>query len=204
MLALYIGCLVVGGGLVALSLMGGDIDGHDMDSGADADADAGADGDAGADHAHGPGADAASAWLPFLSLRFWTFSVAFFGLMGLAVNLLTAVPLLLEVGSALGVGLTAGLGVSWGIHRLQLGNVDSSVRPQELLGTEGRVTLPLEPGRRGKIRALVGGRQLDLIAETVEPGTIGIGEDVVICELDGPRVRVVRAQALLPHEEGNA
>ena len=81
MLSAYIVCFLAGGIVLGASMFGG----HDSDSG-DAHV-----GDAHVGDAHG-GTDHAghhewAARLPFLSLRFWTWGVTFFGLAGLALTL---------------------------------------------------------------------------------------------------------------------
>ena len=63
----YLGTLIVGGGLVGASLFA-DAD-HDMDADMDVDVDADFDADHDADLASVDAADA--LWLPFLSIRFW-------------------------------------------------------------------------------------------------------------------------------------
>src|SRR5436190_17778919 len=81
MLVVYLITLIVGGALLALSLVlggHGDADAH----GGDADAHGG-DAHAGsADGDHGSALDAFTGWFPITSLRFWTFFSAFFGLTG--------------------------------------------------------------------------------------------------------------------------
>jgi hypothetical protein len=76
MLSAYIVCLLAGGVVLGASMFGG----HDSDGG-----------DAHVGDAHGDGDhDGHHEWaarLPFLSLRFWTWGVTFFGLAGVALTL---------------------------------------------------------------------------------------------------------------------
>ena len=86
MLPIYLVTLIVGGVLVLVSVFLGDSD-TDADVAADIDVDADLDLAAGAD-VDADGSldvgliDALQAWLPFTSMRFWTFFAAFFGLTG--------------------------------------------------------------------------------------------------------------------------
>lgn len=194
MIAIYIACFVLGGGLVALSaLTGGDHDAH----GHDADAGGGAHGPDGSD-----GVDHDGPWIPFLSLRFWTFTLAFFGLMGLAVRLLVPVSFVVELGAALLVGLLSGYSVSWAVRKLQVTSVNSSIPDRELLGREATVLLPVSGEKPGKVRLLVGTRQIDLLANSDESSTIDVGEQVVVVDITGARVRVVRGATLLASPTG--
>lgn len=190
LLTLYTAAFVVGGGLVLLSAFLGDGD-------AEGGTDAGHDGHDGHD-----GGSLDGPWLPFLSIRFWIFTLCFFGMMGLATHFLAAVPVLIELAASTAVGVTAGLGVSWGVRRLQLSGSDSSVRPNDLIGREIQILLPISRERPGKIRVLVGVRQIDMTASTDEAVPIVPGDLATVIELDGTTARVVRTNALLPADEG--
>jgi hypothetical protein len=184
---------------IASVLFGGVLLGASLSSGHHGDGDGGGDGGDGAanpagyaghegHHDHPQHHDGR---LPFLSLRFWAFASAFFGLSGALLTIAGAagavVPLL-----AGGVGTGAGL-----ISARILGNLGR--RPTGLLGDarshvgrEGRVLLPVGPGQRGKIRLSIGGISTDLVAETdsetrLEPGStallVGLRDNVAIVEL---------------------
>src|SRR3954465_6454976 len=98
MLALYIGSLLFGGVLLGASVFGG----HDHDAGGGH--------DAGHDADHGDGhQSAAASLLPLLSLRFWAFTFAFFGLAGTVLTLggLGALTPVVAGGFGLGSGYVA-------------------------------------------------------------------------------------------------
>ena len=77
MLMVYLIALIVGGVLLALTLvLGGAVDHH---AGGDLDHHAG-------DGGHGGSFDAVFGWLPVTSLRFWTFFAAFFGAVGTVLS----------------------------------------------------------------------------------------------------------------------
>ena len=105
---LYWGCVIAG----AMDLDFFDIDADaevDMDADVDVDVDADLDVDHDADVA--PSVDTADAlWLPFLSLRFWLFFVAFFGLVGTMLTTLVLEP----TQWGLGLGISLGVGFVFG------------------------------------------------------------------------------------------
>ena len=184
MLVLYVIALGIGGTMVAASLLLGghdsDVD-HDLDGDVDADVDADAGGadadhdlDHGADahvsHADGvAGLDAAMAWLPVTSMRFWTFFLAFFGLTGAALILADAVASQVAIGVISGVvGYGSGLGVATAVRKLKTQQVDSSLSERDYIGATATVLLGVAKGQTGKIRLELKGRTIDLLAETEE------------------------------------
>ena len=154
MLSAYIVCLLAGGVVLGASMFGG----HDSDSGD------GHVGDAhdGVDHA---GHHEWAGKLPFLSLRFWTWGVTFFGLSGLALTLGKTPAFLVPWLAALG-GLGSGWGASWALGRLTRDAVGVLPEASSHIGREGKLLLPLRPGERSKIRLSIGGVETDLLAET--------------------------------------
>lgn len=194
MLAVYLFCLLGGGALVAASaIFGGkdaDLGGHD----ASADADAGADVDASADGsvAHGD-ATHVTGWLPFLSLQFWTFALAFFGLTGTILTLLDLASTIPTLIAALALGLGSGTAVSTAIRRLRTQTVSSSLGAGDFAGRSGIVKVPLKAGSAGKIRISAKGQLIDLLAMTDEKDEIAAGEEVLVTEMQDGRAVVVRA-----------
>ncbi len=196
MLPIYLGSLALGGILIGASLLlgGGDSDldadvdfdaDADMDFDADADADVDFDADVDADAGFEANADASAGdlihvddatqqktkrWIPFFSLRFWTFGLGSFGLVG---SLLTAfgVAAALTAGAATTFGLAIGISTAWVFRTLSRQQVTGKVGLQHLAGTHATVLLPLRPGKTGKIRLLVDGQHVDLMAtsQCVEP-----------------------------------
>ena len=154
MLSAYIVCLLAGGGVLGASMFGG----HDSDGG-----------DAHVGDAHGDGAhDGHHEWaarLPFLSLRFWTWGVTFFGLAGVALTLGGTPASLIPVLAAAG-GVGSGWGASWALGRLTRDAVGVLPEASSHIGREGKLLLPLRRGERSKIRLSIGGVETDLLAET--------------------------------------
>jgi hypothetical protein len=154
MLSAYIVCLLAGGVVLGASMFGG----HDSDGG-DAHV-----GDAHGDTVH-EGHHEWAARLPFLSLRFWTWGVTFFGLAGVALTLGGTPTSLIPVLAAAG-GLGSGWGASWALGRLTRDAVGVLPEASSHIGREGKLLLPLRRGERSKIRLSIGGVETDLLAET--------------------------------------
>src|SRR5262249_37411889 len=119
------------------------------------------------------------AGLPLLSMRFWTFFLAFFGLTGavLAGLGLWSSPLFIAA-AAVGMGLLSGLGVSYAFGRLRRETISSSLQEQDYIGATGRVLLPIARGQQGKVRLEIRGRTLDLIAETEDEQALSVRQEV--------------------------
>lgn len=189
MLSIYIGGLLFGGVLLGASVVGG----HG-DHGADAHG-GGHDAHHGSDHDHN---QQHNPLLPFLNLRFWAFASAFFGLTGLALTFAGGLGAVVTAALAGGVGLGCGYG-SWRVLRAL------TTRPVGLLGDaeahvgrEAQVLLPIERGRRGKIRLSIGGTATDMVAETEGDGRLAPGEVALVVGMRGTVALVEISPAALP------
>ncbi|MCB9730669.1 MAG: hypothetical protein H6744_09040 [Deltaproteobacteria bacterium] len=213
MLTLYFACLAVGGVLVALSAFAGAADAdaggdlhHDFDAG-DADA-AGADVDGGFDHelgdagdhdlghdayhpsaadaAHGvkDGAAARKLWLPFSSMRFWTFGSAAFGLTGVLLTALGTVSALVVLLAAAATGTGVGTAVAYAMHHLRRPVNADAVERSDYPGQVGELLLPLRPGATSRIRLRIRHRELVMLARSTEALELPRGARVVVLALD--------------------
>jgi membrane protein implicated in regulation of membrane protease activity len=189
MLSLYLIALLVGGFLLALSMFGG----HDADADVSADADVDADADIDGGH---DGFDAALAWLPVASLRFWTFFAAFFGLTGLVLDLGKLTGPWLGLGLAAGVGYLCGASMTAIVRRLRRERVDSSLSAEDCVGETARVVLPVSSDRAGKIRLQIKGRTIELVAETDEETELAVGQSCMVYEIKDGHAVVARAAEL--------
>ncbi|RMG23310.1 MAG: hypothetical protein D6724_08640 [Armatimonadetes bacterium] len=189
MLALYIVLGLVGGGLILLSAFGGHD--HAMDHG-----DVAFDGEMSADHdlhiepAHDGDVPASDIWLPFLSLRFWTYFAALTGVLGTLLTLFTDLASATVAILSFGIGAVGGIAVAYAIRYLQVSETDSSVSSQDLLGSDARVTVSIQPGSEGKIRCTVKGETIDLLATADTEAPLPVGAEVVIVGLEGTVARV--------------
>jgi membrane protein implicated in regulation of membrane protease activity len=188
--SVYLAALIIGLGTILLQLfMSGDSDadagGHDVS--VDADADVGG-------H-HGAGSDIGGGFLPiFLSLRFWTFGLMAFGMVGAILHFLQLVPLVIVPFVALALGLGSGLLASWTFRALARAATQSGTQAGDAVGHVGRVLVAPHRGGRGKVRVELGGQTFDYIAVTEEEA-LAEGEAVLIEEMREGTVQVSRAPA---------
>jgi membrane protein implicated in regulation of membrane protease activity len=196
MLALYIGGLILGGGLLLVSLLtGGDAEEVELGHGGEVDLAHGADVGAG----EGAGGHGHGGVLPLTSLTFWTFFFAFFGLTGTVLSLTGLAGGALTAALAVGVGLVAGVGMGQAMRRLRRSRVDSAVGPEDLVGSLGRVTLPVGGGHVGKVCVELKGRSVEVLAHGDADELLGRGHQVLIHEvLQNGTVRVVSAEERAP------
>jgi len=117
-------------------------------------------------------------WLPFLSLRFWTFGLGAFGLMGTLLTLLglTGVFPVLMSGS---VGAGLGWGAAYFFRQLKSDNVTAPTTLDAYRGEEARVLLPIRPGARGKI-VIESGEWVEMLATSGAKRAIERGETVIV------------------------
>lgn len=179
MLAAYLTALIVGGVLVAVSLVAGDH--HDAGGhAANGDGHAASHATHGGEVAGGAALDALLGWVPLGSLRFWTFFAAFFGLTGTALDLLAHTAPVATAIAATAIGYGAGLALTRTIRSLQRTSSDSSLSPDDLVGATARVLVPLAAGRTGKVRLHLKDRTVDLLAETQETVELAAGERALV------------------------
>ncbi len=214
MLALYVVALVAGGILVGVGALSGgdagesdgdlhgDVDHGDLDHGGLDHGDVGHGdvdhGDVGhgaglgdgaltvsghGDAVHVEGPAGAGPWLPFLSMRFWTFGLASFGLSGLLLTLLGQATLIAAPVSAV-IGAGVGGVVAAAFRRLQSSNVGTETTLGKLRGGEAKALLPIEAHQTGKIRALLGGSTVDLLARTHDTAPIRANDTVLIVSIE--------------------
>lgn len=202
MLTVYIASMVFALVLIGAAVfLGGD--GHDTGGAHDAPGDTHAElgshahggevhphvsGNARAPHATGSG----SIFLPFLSIRFWTYTLGAFGMSGLLLLLLDA-PLRLHLPVAAACGVGAGLLVTWVLRALGRRAVSSPTSLAELRGAEGTVMLPIGPGKEGKVRLRLGGQEVEVLARTQDEATLQLHDKVLVIDVNGATVEVTRA-----------
>lgn len=135
----------------------------------------------GKDTDHGGGhADAGLAWAPFGSLRFWIFMFTFGGGAGYALERMGSGSVVSGIG-ALAIGWVAGALAVTVIRSMTKHSVSSDVVASELIGMTGELVLPAGPGKPGKVRLDIKGRQEDFVANSVEEaGNLPTGTTVLI------------------------
>lgn len=198
MLAAYIVAAIVGGGLILISALAG-LGAHADMGGGDFAHDTGLSHDASHDADHGDaGATGSGAlWLPFFSLRFWTYAVGTFGLLGtlLTFSRVSQEPLTLTVSSvsALVTGTIAALAV----RALSKMERSSTASETDFQGAVGKVTVPIRGSLPGKVRTSVRGDLIDLVAVSHDGAEIAQGEEVIVVEIEGNQARVARQKEFL-------
>jgi membrane protein implicated in regulation of membrane protease activity len=121
--------------------------------------------------------------VPFLSLQFWMFALAFFGLTGTVLGGLGLAGGLVTAGTAIGLGLGAGLSASYALHRLKHDKVESNVGASDFIGRNATALLPIAKGQTGKVRVQIKGQLVDLTATTEDDDAIGAKDEVMVIEM---------------------
>jgi membrane protein implicated in regulation of membrane protease activity len=190
---IYLFAMVLGGVLLLASIFtGGDGD-ADVDVDADVDADLDAEGSASAPvgAAHG---SLEGVFTTLLSLRFWTFFGAFFGLTGLVLDGADLVPgTVVPLSIALGMGVGAGFVAVRVMRALQRDVTGQVATAAEYVGKSGRALHAFGSGELGKVRIELGGTTVDILAKTDEGPAFEAGDKVLVVEMQGHTAFVTRA-----------
>ena len=189
MLTLYIVSTIVAGVLICLSLLG---IGHDA---SEIHADLGH----GFDHVDHDGEGwqgALAGWVPFFSLRFFTYFFAAFGSAGLLLHYLTDTPDSLGVWLSAAVGMVSGCSVWFLVRTLRRSEVSSGASDQDVLGKEGQVLVPINGLNPGRIRCTVKGDIIDFLATSEDATPIAAGTSIIVVAMENGRAQVMRRDAL--------
>ena len=187
LITLYWICLIVGGGLLVISSLAGtdtDIGADvDVDIDLDVDADLAVDGDVTAGHAH------ASSLTTWFSIQFLVFFMAVFGVVGVTMTHLSTQTGGVTLAAALVGGLIFGQGVHQLMGKLRRNSGDSTPKVEDYVNKIARVTIAVEPPKRGEIALRVGRaeryipaiakRQDQMFASGTLVGVVGYHEGVV-------------------------
>lgn len=191
MLVVYLITLIVGGALLAMTLiLGGDAD-------ADADADASADAEVDANGDGAGGVDVLLGWLPITSMRFWTFFAAFFGLTGTILAGWSLTGAAMTAVLAVAVGYVSGLAMDRAVRHLRQNETSSGVGSTDLIGATAKVLVPVGENRTGKVRVEMKDRSLDMLAEVEGQEELQTGETAMVLSMRGDgHVVVTRGEKL--------
>ncbi len=186
MLMVYLIALIVGGVLLALTLvLGGAVD---HDAGGDLDHHAG-----GGDSDHAGSLDAVFGWLPVTSLRFWTFFAAFFGAVGTVLSAWDLAGPAPAAVVAVAAGYLSGLIMDRSMRYLKSADSNSSLGGADVVGAGAEVLLPVAAGAPGKVRVRLKGRAIDLLAVTEDEETLAAGQHAMVLSMrDDGHVVVTR------------
>ena len=176
---IYLSCFLVGGTVVFMAAFGG----HHV-----------GDGDL-AMHADAGSLPEGVQFLSFFSIRRLFFFACFFGLTGLlgtwfSGGITTLVAALLMGGVCAWGGDTI-------LKRFTRTSYSSSVEPEELIGTEAVVTVPISPLGKGKISFTLKGHTMEILAQASDgQETVNSGKRVLILEMqDG--VATIDSEAMV-------
>jgi membrane protein implicated in regulation of membrane protease activity len=190
MIYLYLFSLVVGGGLLGASIvLGGHGAGADI-HGADTLAPAGHEGPLG-------GAESYLYWL--VSVRFWTFFVAFFGLTGLVFDGFGLVSSQIATAViATATGSIAGGSAMFVLRKLTKDDTNSAVSSRDYVGRTGRVLVGFAAGGVGKVRVEVKGSSIDLLAMPEDEHSYSPNDEIIVVEMSGLHAKVAHVRPSNP------
>jgi len=219
MLALYVFCLVFGGLFVAMTVFAGL--GSDGDLEADGDGEFGLDKEFEIDNEFEfdkefeldkdfDGAvdkdfetQSGPRFRPLRSFKFYTYSMAFFGLTGTLLTALGLASAVVSASLAILMGLGAGLAVSYVLYVGGLSEGGRATNDDDFVGLTARVLLPVKKGQRGKVRVNIGGRAMDVMAVTDDEGVVlDLNESCFVLGIEDGVARVVDMRALEERRQG--
>ena len=209
-LSIYLFSLILGGTFVVLSVLAGagdadadfdvDVDADvdvDMDMDVDADADVDVDADADGEGLSDVETRIGKKYRPWFSFKFYTYTLGFFGLTGVLLTLVgTAEPLGAMLSAMM--GLIAGFGVSYLLHYADKDSASNrATTDRDFLGAQAEVLLPIKKGDRGRIRVQMGGRTVDMRAETEDEGVVlDMNDECFVLDIEDGVAKVLDARAL--------
>jgi len=172
-LYVYVAAAIIGMALLAASLLGA---GHDHAAGHD-----------------GSGDGEASPVLALLSVRVWTYLLAFGGVTGVLLRYVGHEGEPTSGIAAVVVGVVAAVMARVVIGRATRSGASGTVRAADLVGKSAAVLIPFGGTATGKVRVRVAGADVDLLATTEDGEPLGRHDDVLIVEVrDGGSALVTR------------
>ena len=163
MLYVYVAAAIVGLVLLVASLLG---TGHDHAAGHD-----------------GSGDGEGSPMLALLSVRVWTYLLAFGGATGILLRLVGRESELSSAIGALLVGTAAAVMGRVIIGRASRAGASGTVHARDLVGRTADVISPFAGGATGKVRVRVAGADVDVLATTDDGEPLGRNDEVLIVEV---------------------
>jgi membrane protein implicated in regulation of membrane protease activity len=161
----YLAAAIVGVVLLVASLFGAA--GHDHDAGHDA------------------AGEHSSPAFALLSVRVWTYLLAFGGATGLLLRFVAHVDEPWRAVASLAVGAVAAGLARTVIGRASRAGASGTVKRGDLVGRTAGVVVPFGGGATGKVRVRVAGSDVDLLATTDDGAALPLeaGEEVLILEV---------------------
>ena len=175
MIAVYLAALLLAVGAVLVQVLGT----HGTDAGGHDASHAGFE-----DHDFAP-------WTLLSSLRFWSFGLLAFGLVGTLLTWFGLAGVGATAAVATLAGLAGGAFAATVVRRMTRRSASSHVISSDVVGKVGRVLVAPSAIGRGKVRIEIKGNVVDYVARATE--TLTPGDVVVIEACDGDEVTVSRA-----------
>jgi membrane protein implicated in regulation of membrane protease activity len=135
-------------------------------------------------------------WIPFFSLRFYTYFFAGLGATGLMLTYLTDASASLTLILSLCTALFCGLSVWLTMKLVRRSESTSTATESDLLGKEGTVLVAIHGRNPGRIRCTVRGDIIDYLAYSEEDTPILPGDSVVVVALENGRAQVIAREAI--------
>ncbi len=195
MLTVYLFCLAVGGGFLALSLFGDALDGADVE------ADLGVDADPGE-------IDGTSAWAQAFSLRSVVYALFGFGASGSLLRAFGATGGRVGVEAAIAAGTGLGIGALVSAVFAYMRRTESGALPsgRSFVGKVGEVSLEIAPGSPGVATVRKSGRRVRVRArveddaDAPDGGVLKAGRPVVVVDVKDGLATVSPVEAKLLEE----
>lgn len=143
-------------------------------------------------------------WLPFLSIRFWSYGLVTFGLVGLVLTFVVKMSPVGVMAIALLSGFSCGCAVVFAIRALGRNMVSTGATVNDLTGAVGKVTVAVRGLTPGRIRCELKGEILDLVAVTEEGQTIEVGTPVIVTAIENDRALVMPQAAFYSQDPVSA
>ncbi len=199
MLQIYIFCFIIGGIFVALAALAG-LDGVDFDHDFDTDIEVREESQTAKKGkkilTKTKRSRKITLWLPFLTIKFWTFGSCFFGLTGILLSLLTEISEEAIAEISLAVGVFCGTSMVWVLRNLRQHQADSLIRPNDLMGSYGKVVIPFDSQNKGKVQLNLKGSTIDFVAFTDDQKGFKKGDRVFIVGLKNNQLWVVADESM--------
>ena len=136
------------------------------------------------------------SWIPLLSVRFWIFASAAFGLIGALLRVLDKGTDSTRLASAVLGGLITGTAV-WSLFRFTKKLDESNnASAHQLWGQTARVIVPIRGTDPGKIRLQVQGQTVELLAKSESGADLETGEEVFVVSMTGTFADVIPVEHL--------
>jgi len=151
---------------------------------------------AGAGHDHaaghdGEGGEHNSPAAALLSVRFWTYLLAFGGLTGVLLRVVGHAAEPVAAIGALAVGVVAAVMARVILARASRPSASGMVQSSDLVGRTGDVIVPFADGSTGKVRVRVAGAAVDVLATADAREALEKNDEVLIVEVRDEGTAVV-------------